>query len=60
MTVRNMFEKELIKLNENLEEMFHIVACSYDTLFDALAIKDEEAIKELLGRMQTLMKWNAE
>lgn len=49
MTVRNTFEKELTKLNENLEDMFHIVACSYDALFDALAIRDEAAIKRIFG-----------
>lgn len=50
MTVRNMFEKELMKLNESLEEMFHIVASSYDALFDALAIKDEAAIQRIIRK----------
>ena len=48
MSPRKTFEKELDKLLEQLEQMSHIVECSYKDLFDALKIKDKTAIERIV------------
>ena len=44
MSPRIIFEQELSELLEQLEEMSHIVECSYENLFEAVKIKDEQGI----------------
>lgn len=48
MSPRKTFEQELDKLLEQIEQMSHIVECSYKDLFDALKIKDKTAIERIL------------
>lgn len=48
MSPRKTFEQELDKLLEQLEQMSHIVECSYKDLFDALKIKDKTAIERIV------------
>jgi len=48
MSPRIIFEQELSELLEQLEEMSHIVECSYENLFEAVKIKDEQGIKLIM------------
>lgn len=48
MSPRTIFQQELAELEEQIEEMSQMVVCSYQNLFEALAIKDETAIKRIM------------
>ncbi len=48
MSPRKTFEQELDKLLEQIEQMSHIVECSYKDLFDAIKIKDKIAIERIV------------
>ena len=48
MSPRKTFEQELDKLLEQIEQMSHIVECSYRDLFDALKIKDKTTIERIV------------
>ncbi|MGL5260613.1 MAG: phosphate signaling complex protein PhoU [Lachnospiraceae bacterium] len=48
MSPRTVFESELNELNKDVEEMFEIMICSYDDLFEALKFEDEMRIKRIM------------
>ena len=48
MSIRNTFEHELARLQEQVEEIGRMVECAYQNLFDALAMKDKAAMELVL------------
>lgn len=48
MSPRTLFERQLLQLHEDVEEMGLTVEKTYDTLFEALLRKDEDGVMEVL------------